>query len=920
MVGPHSAPAQSTEGSLQPGEFLATIANAKLRILGFFSLALVAALAVLSTMRPSYQATATVLLNQQSDGSVSFQDEGSTGQPRRVEDELSILLSRPVAESTAASTSWEASPRTIFRSTQPDSIGPGGLEQLGLEVLVEPDDLRTLAGMKRRVSGRKQAIHRLHVRVEKSDPASPNQVRIRFLGEGKVEVSEPSFFGNFDRNVSGPFEYTPGGTLDYAGLTLRLEAVGDFAGKSYVVMRQTPESAVRRLMENTRAQIARRDSGVIQVTVTDSDPRRAAETANALCTNYILRSLDLQQMQAEKTASFLQAQIAGQRELLAAAEAEVVAVRNAHPETIDLSASASSLINQMSLLEVNHAKTSLAKESLEQAISAIADGGLSGLARLDRNLPDLASKTYIDEISRLRAEAELLDRQNGGQYQAQLQAQITRLRTEAEEAQMSLETMYSVVEALGEGNLAAAVQVDGGDDHTIINSATARLLAQLVELDGKIAMAKGVKTKDHPEVLDLVESREALIVRTHQHFESLVHALERKTKTLATLKTTYEELLAALPGEERATIDAAVASLLEGVQENLKIQVQGTSTQLESLREQIRQLETELAELSKQENLIAGPLRRRQTHTKLLGFLEGTLQEVGIDKADEAPVASLVGPAAPPHSRHSPRVALTLLFCALMGIILGVGLTFASEAVRDTLRDESGAEQAIGLPSIGVLPDRGSRSSVFELLDGPLKEPIRTIKANLVHALDNGGPVRTLAVVSCNPKEGRSLTNLGMAAALCTPSARVLIIDGDRHSPALHSILGLRAAPGLNEVLGGDALLHEVVQPTPWEGLELLAAGRASNGDRDAQASLASLITKSQAEYDLIIIDLPPLVESADAHSLAPVIDAFVLLVREGSGNVKDTCSLARRFAQSGAALVGMVFNAAPVRKRLRLH
>ena len=919
VAAPRNTSAQSTEGALQPREFLATISQAKLHILTVFCLALLAALVFLATMRPTYQATATVLINQRAEGSVSFQADGDQGPARRVEDELSILLSRQVAQATVESAPWEATKRGIFREPQTNSTGQGGPEQLGLRTLVEPDDLRTFAGMKRRISGLKQSIHRLHAQIEASDPASPAQVRIRFLGKDKLEISEPALFGHLDRNVSGPYEYTPGGTLEYAGLTLRLEAVGDYAGESYVVVRQPPERAIRRLMENTRAQVARRNSGAIRVTVTDSDPRRAAEIANALCANYIHRGLDTQREQAEEAASFLRAQIQEQRGLLAKAEAELIALREDHPESIDLTASAGSLISQISGLEVKHAKSSLTKKSIEQAISAIAEGGLSGLAHLDPSLPDLASQAYIDEISRLRAEAKLLDRQNGGQYQAQLQAQITRLRIETEEAQMSLQTLQSVVQALKEGDLTAAVQVDGGDDHTIINSATARLLSQLVELDGKIAMARGVKTGDHPDLLDLVASREALTVRTLEHFESLVQAIERKTQTLTSLQGTYENLLAALPGEERTTINAAIASLLEGVQENLKIQVQGSSSQLKSLEEQIQQLESQLAGLSKQESLVAGPVRRRETHSKLLGFLESTLQEVGIDKADKAPVATLVGPAAPPHSRHSPRVALTLIFCALMGLVLGVGMTFASEAVRDTLRDEAGAEQAIGLPSIGVLPDCGRRNSVFELLSGPLKEPIRTIKANLVHALDGGEPVRSLAIVSCNPMEGRSLLNLGLAAALCTPSARILVIDGDRRSPSLHSALGLRAAPGLGEVLAGSALLHEAVQRTPWRGVDLLSAGGADHDGGHGQASLSSLIGRLQEEYDLVIIDLPPLIESADSHTLAPAIEAFVLLVREGSGNVSHTCSLARRFAQSGAALVGMVFNASPMRRGMRL-
>jgi len=83
------------------------------------------------------------------------------------------------------------------------------------------------------------------------------------------------------------FDYTPGRALSYRGLTVRLEHVGDVVEGSFRVERVPAYLAVDRLMKRTAVRESTRNSGVITVSVTDTDPFRAAETANALCNNYL---------------------------------------------------------------------------------------------------------------------------------------------------------------------------------------------------------------------------------------------------------------------------------------------------------------------------------------------------------------------------------------------------------------------------------------------------------------------------------------------------------------------------------------------------------------------------------------------------------------------------------------------------------
>ena len=119
--------------------------------------------------------------------------------------------------------------------------------------------------------------------------------------------------------------WEPGRPIEWNGLTLDVQTIEDRdpTGSTYVLHRRSVENAARALMGSTRVMETQRNSGVLQLTVSDSDPRRAAAKANALCLNYFDLKVERSRRKASQSIPFIESQLEEQNELLTEVEEEV---------------------------------------------------------------------------------------------------------------------------------------------------------------------------------------------------------------------------------------------------------------------------------------------------------------------------------------------------------------------------------------------------------------------------------------------------------------------------------------------------------------------------------------------------------------------------------------------------------------------
>jgi capsular exopolysaccharide synthesis family protein len=295
-------------------------------------------------------------------------------------------------------------------------------------------------------------------------------------------------------------------------------------------------------------------------------------------------------------------------------------------------------------------------------------------------------------------------------------------------------------------------------------------------------------------------------------------------------------------------------------------------------------------------------------------------QEVEIAQASTLPTAEVIDPAVAPRFRHFPRTLVSLGLAAVLGLLLGCALALLQERVHGSLASEAELEELTGLPCFGTVPDhaRGKERSrraaagfvaMRDAPQGPEAEAYRALRTNLRFALDGGREPRTFAVTSCMPGEGKSTTNINLAYAYAGAGARVLLVDCDLRRNSVDRYLRIPAGPGLAEALGGD----------PWgpalrlvaENLWVLPAGdaRGAGVKRLAGPAIEGLIEQFAAEFDVVVLDVPPALSVADLEGFAHRLDAVMLLYRSEGHPSSAVETAVRRLRQSGAPLVGCLLN-----------
>jgi capsular exopolysaccharide synthesis family protein len=171
--------------------------------------------------------------------------------------------------------------------------------------------------------------------------------------------------------------------------------------------------------------------------------------------------------------------------------------------------------------------------------------------------------------------------------------------------------------------------------------------------------------------------------------------------------------------------------------------------------------------------------------------------------------------------------------------------------------------------------------------------------------------LKTIAVVSTVPSEGKSITALNLAWLLAqTDGISALVIDSDLRLPSLTKYLGIEAQHGLSDVLDGGARFEDTIIRLQPSGLHLLPGGGGVRSDVAEQFSgptFANLLGRAQEMFDFIILDAPPLSVFADAKVLMNQADTSILVVRSNYTKFKDIDRILEGL--SGQRILGVVLN-----------
>jgi capsular exopolysaccharide synthesis family protein len=291
------------------------------------------------------------------------------------------------------------------------------------------------------------------------------------------------------------------------------------------------------------------------------------------------------------------------------------------------------------------------------------------------------------------------------------------------------------------------------------------------------------------------------------------------------------------------------------------------------------------------------------SNRELYQDLYSKLQSASIQAGVSATNLVLVDEARPTASPERPNWTLYPAVGLAVGLLLGIAFAFVRENLDDSLVTTEQVEKVGLLPVLSYIPlmrpddkQRGKqpgedanaevnpleRSLLISRPTAPAAESYRALRtAILLSATDE--PLRVLLVTSPLGGDGKTTISYNLAVAFAQHGRRVLLMDADMRKPSMHTFFRVRKAPGLSEVLtGGVQFADALLGHGSLGNLFLLASGTTPPNPADLLDSrrFDALLAEAKSQFDLIIIDSPPVLMVTDPVILSTKADGTIVVVR----------------------------------------
>jgi capsular exopolysaccharide synthesis family protein len=274
-----------------------------------------------------------------------------------------------------------------------------------------------------------------------------------------------------------------------------------------------------------------------------------------------------------------------------------------------------------------------------------------------------------------------------------------------------------------------------------------------------------------------------------------------------------------------------------------------------------------------------------------------------------------------------PETEKTYIYALGGGGILAFGLVLLFGLSDRRVRDVEEVPRLLGTSVLGVLPELPHGSDRVRLARTVEEDPhslaseaFRSVRTATTFGLPGGAGI--VLVTSANANEGKSVCASNLAFALARAGKRTLLVDGDMRNPGQHENYSVPNGTGLAGLLNSDAPVKNALVPKVALGLDLLPAGdpHGKAAELCEGEVLGELLRSLRNDYECIVIDSPPVLETSEARILAALADAVVFVLRlevSKAPNLKRAAGILRGV---GARILGCLPNGASSRRGARAY
>jgi succinoglycan biosynthesis transport protein ExoP len=389
-------------------------------------------------------------------------------------------------------------------------------------------------------------------------------------------------------------------------------------------------------------------------------------------------------------------------------------------------------------------------------------------------------------------------------------------------------------------------------------------------------------------------------------------------------------------------LEKARASLVPKIQAT---QLEAINAALEQFTNQTRSLQSQIKNLERKFEVQPGLMREFGNIQQRLKLAEGNLEsyvrareQFRLEIAQNTPPWRIINPPNVETTPIEPRIPQGLIRSLLFGLLAGCAASFLRERMDYVFHSPIEVEEELTESLLGHIPYieifegvRDDKRFVLEALDGndarisrfqkfQYQEAFRNLATSL-RFLNSDRPIKSIALSSSIPSEGKSLVAVLLAKTLNELGQRVLLIDSDMRKPQIHHRMGVDNVSGLSNLLTDDKLEWRsvITGVSNHPGWDLLTAGREPPDPPRLLSSkrMGQLMEdlKNNGNYDLIIVDTPPALGLADSALIAEQVDGLLMVVSLRRVPRDMPAMAIRRIREAGAPVLGIITNSRQLRR-----
>ncbi|WP_339136136.1 MAG: polysaccharide biosynthesis tyrosine autokinase [Candidatus Electrothrix sp. GW3-4] len=489
--------------------------------------------------------------------------------------------------------------------------------------------------------------------------------------------------------------------------------------------------------------------------------------------------------------------------------------------------------------------------------------------------PDKAA-LYVNTLAQIYIAYTLEDlRATSNDTFTWLSQQVTTLKAKVQHSEMDLLKYTQAEELTSIDKKQSALD----DKISELNNNISKLALQRLEKESILQEIRGRSDKLHPNenLPALLETSQIKLLKgEHDKIEIELARISSKFKKNHPERIRLSTQLSFL----KQKISAATAKAIR----DLEIEYHLLQTKEEALKKSLLPLQKQAHKIAEQAIEYGELQQEADANKQLYSVLLEKLKKTDIGNSITSNNIRILDKAEVPQYPSSPNAPRSLLLAGVLGLFLGAGSCFLLEYFDNTITSQDDLELLIGMDLIGAIPERKAAISLGGEIDAQVSRGYQETK-NMLDFYRKEHLLKTLLVTSTLPKEGKTSTVLALGQSYAQAGAKVLMVDGDFFKPGLTQILGLPNESGLFTYLYKEVTPSELIRKTPQENLFLLPTGLLPPNPTDwiLSEKMQQLLHVLAEQFDLILVDTPPVMASNAVAILASSLDGVAFIVRAHS-------------------------------------